>query len=211
MKINILFLLMSLAAGLTSAEQWRDNSAASNLYFAPSFEGLPINGEFRQFSVNISSDPNLQPESLIVLVQIASADLGSSDLNEAIQMVDWFDSQGFAEARFSSDQIVATDQDNQFVASGRLSLKAAEKTIESISPPYVLWRTPARLAGVAVVGYVLVRLCARCRHAAARSSQHAGSCVDTTLTLRGTAAAPVTRGNSTFQHSLASEVRVKRS
>lgn len=130
MKINILFLLMSLAAGLTSAEQWRDNSAASKLYFAPSFEGLPINGEFRQFSVNISSDPNLQPESLIVLVQIASADLGSSDLNEAIQMVDWFDSQGFAEARFSSDQIVATDQDNQFVASGRLSLKAAEKTIE---------------------------------------------------------------------------------
>jgi len=109
MKINILFLLMSLAAGLTSAEQWRDNSAASKLYFAPSFEGLPINGEFRQFSVNISSDPNLQPESLIVLVQIASADLGSSDLNEAIQMVDWFDSQGFAEARFSSDQIVATD------------------------------------------------------------------------------------------------------
>ena len=63
-------------------------------------------------------------------MQIASADLGSSDLNEAIQMVDWFDSQGFAEARFSSDQIVATDQDNQFVASGRLSLKAAEKTIE---------------------------------------------------------------------------------
>lgn len=130
MKIQTLLLLLSLSTALASAEQWRDNRAESKLYFAPSFEGLPIDGEFRQFAVNLVSDQNLRPESLFVKVQIASADLGSSDLNEAIQMVDWFDSQSFADASFSSDQIVATDADNQFIASGRLSLKAVEKPIE---------------------------------------------------------------------------------
>ena len=47
MKIKILLLLLlCLSAAPVSAEQWRDNSAQSRLYFAPSFEGLPINGEF---------------------------------------------------------------------------------------------------------------------------------------------------------------------
>jgi len=131
MKIKILLLLLlCLSAAPVSAEQWRDNSAQSRLYFAPSFEGLPINGEFRQFAVNIASDQNLQPESLLVRVQIASADLGSTDLNEAIQMVDWFDSKSFAEASFTSNQIVAAGGDNQFIASGHLSLKSVGKTID---------------------------------------------------------------------------------
>ena len=125
-----MILLLWLVSCQASAEQWRNDRTASKLYFAPSYEGLPIKGEFSQFEVSVSSSDDLQPESLSVRVQIASADLGSSDLNQAIQMVDWFDSQKFAEASFVSEQIVATGADQQFVAQGRLSLKAATKTIE---------------------------------------------------------------------------------
>ena len=130
MKTKVLLLLLCLFNGPVNADQWQDQPADSQLYFAPSFEWLPINGEFRQFVVNMVSDQNLQPEALSVKVQITSADLGSSDLNEAIQMVDWFDSQSFAEASFTSEQIVATEGDNQFIARGRLSLKSANKTIQ---------------------------------------------------------------------------------
>lgn len=125
-----IILLLWLVSCLASAEQWRNERTASRLYFAPSYEGLPIDGEFSQFEVSVSSSDDLQPESLSVRVQIASADLGSSDLNQAIQMVDWFDSQSFAEASFISEKIIATAADQQFIAQGTLSLKAATKTIE---------------------------------------------------------------------------------
>lgn len=130
MKNISLLLLLCLLASPASAEQWRHSSAESRLHFAPSFEGLPINGEFRQFQVSMLSDQNQQPDSLVVRVEIASADLGSSELNEAIQMVDWFDSQRFAEASFVSEQITTTGKDNQYIASGSLSLKAVQKTIQ---------------------------------------------------------------------------------
>jgi polyisoprenoid-binding protein YceI len=140
-KTLIQVLLISLLASHASAEhvaghlvqqsteKWKANGAKSHLYFAPSFEELPINGAFKRFTVGVIADQK-QPQSLNVQVQIASADLGSSDLNEAIQMVDWFDSETFAGASFASEDIAMGQAENQFIATGLLQLKGMKKTIE---------------------------------------------------------------------------------
>lgn len=115
------------------ADQWQSQSANSHLYFAPSWEGLPINGAFKQFAVTLNRDENDQPKSLSVSVQISSADMGTADFNEAIQMAEWFNGSTFAEAVFISNTIAlaeSTDPSAQFIALGTLQLKGVKRNIK---------------------------------------------------------------------------------
>ena len=134
----VILALLGLAGFLISsqkiyADQWQSQSANSHLYFAPSWEGLPINGAFKQFAVTLSRDENDQPQSLSVSVQISSADMGTADFNEAIQMTEWFNGSTFAEAVFNSNTITSVESDDpraQFIAQGILQLKGVERNIQ---------------------------------------------------------------------------------
>lgn len=129
----LVLLALLISSQQIYADQWRSQSANSHLYFAPSFEGLPINGAFKQFAVTLSRNENDQPKSLSVSVQISSADMGTTDFNEAIQMTEWFNGSTFAEAVFTSNTITSVGSDDprtQFVAQGTLQLKGVEKNIE---------------------------------------------------------------------------------
>ena len=134
----VILALLGLAGVLITsqkiyADQWQSQSANSHLYFAPSWEGLPINGAFKQFAVTLNRDENDQPKSLSVSVQISSADMGTADFNEAIQMAEWFNGSTFAEAVFTSNTIAlaeSTDQSTQFIALGTLQLKGVKRNIE---------------------------------------------------------------------------------
>ncbi len=135
--VVILALLGLVGVLITSqkiyADQWQSQSANSHLYFAPSWEGLPINGAFKEFAVTLSRDENDQPTSLSVSVQISSADMGTADFNEAIQMAEWFNGSTFAEAVFTSNTIAlaeSTDPSAQFIALGTLQLKGVKRNIK---------------------------------------------------------------------------------
>ena len=99
------------------------------------FQGLPIEGRFTQFSVDYSP-----AEKLLVKVAIGSADMNDDELNSEIAGVDWFDVGRFDEAVFRSDDLVPNSFDTEsnskenFIAEGSLNLKGVS---EPVNVPFV--------------------------------------------------------------------------
>lgn len=136
--ISLVTLIMSLVltpAALSAPKNWQSDSTdstgstGSTLMFAASFQGLPINGVFNQFSVDYTTDNNSQPQSLEVKVSIASADMGNDEINQAILTADWFNPEDYQHAIFSSTSFKKLGTD-KFVATGILRLKGVTKTID---------------------------------------------------------------------------------
>ena len=121
-------LLCLLGFPVASATDWQSDPANSHLNFAPSYEGMPINGAFKEFSTSYQTDSQGQPNRLIVNIAITSADMGNSDLNEAIGAIDWFNISDFPQAQFISEEFSYGD-DGIFLAKGTLQLKGFKKTI----------------------------------------------------------------------------------
>ena len=130
--LNLVSLIAILGYQPALAETWQSNTPNSQLEFAASYQGLPINGRFNQFSVTCLTDQLTQPTQLNVAVSINSADMGSSEFNQAIQAADWFNVADFSEATFSSQNLESVTTDAgaiAFIAHGILQLKGLQKTI----------------------------------------------------------------------------------
>ena len=131
-KRYLIALIAILGYQPAVAETWQSNAPNSKLEFAASYQGLPINGRFNQFSVTCLTDQLEQPTQLNVAVSITSADMGSSEFNQAIQAADWFNVADFSEATFSSQQIKLTPKESDkttLIARGILQLKGLQKNI----------------------------------------------------------------------------------
>ena len=131
-KLYLIALIAILGYQPAAAETWQSNAPSSKLEFAASYQGLPINGRFNQFSVTCLTDQLEQPTQLNVAVSITSADMGSSEFNQAIQAADWFNVADFSEATFSSQQIKLTPKESDkttLIARGILQLKGLQKNI----------------------------------------------------------------------------------
>ena len=131
-KLCLIALIAILGYQPAVAETWQSNAPNSKLEFAASYQGLPINGRFNQFSVTSFTDQLEQPTQLNVAVSITSADMGSSEFNQAIQAADWFNVADFSEATFSSQQIKLTPKESDkttLIARGILQLKGLQKNI----------------------------------------------------------------------------------
>jgi polyisoprenoid-binding protein YceI len=117
------------------ADQWQSVLANSKLNYQVTFQGLPIEGRFTQFSVAYSP-----AEKLLVKVAIASADMSDDELNSEIAGVNWFDIRRFNEAVFSSNELVtnsfvaASNSKENFIAKGSLNLKGVT---EAVNVPFV--------------------------------------------------------------------------
>ena len=150
-----IFYLTALSCLLSTTmawgADWQSSPTESHLYFAPSYEGMPINGRFRQFSANYQTDEQSMPIRLTVNVAIASADLGNSDLNDAISAVDWFNVSDFPEAKFISKEFT-TDAQGQFLASGTLELKGFTQPITLPIRWQVLPAGTAKMTGELMLG-----------------------------------------------------------
>lgn len=128
-------LLLIAALALTPAPSadpcsgWQSVAGESKLQFVASFEGAPAPGAFRQFSVCLDFDAE-QPGTgrLEVWIDIASADMDSADINQAIAGPEWFDAMQFPRAHYLSEEIEPGDS-SAFVAHGRLSLKGVEREV----------------------------------------------------------------------------------
>ena len=147
--ITALFCLLSTA--FVWGTDWQSSPTDSHLYFAPSYEGMPINGHFKQFSASYQTDQQSQPSRLKVKVAIASADMGNSDINEAIRAVDWFNIADFPEAIFISEEFI-TDTQGKLLAIGTLQLKGF---IQPVTVPIIWQPLPdgkAKITGELLVG-----------------------------------------------------------
>ncbi len=122
-KYYLLTLLLICLPG--AADEWRSVPTSSQLNYAVDFQGLPIEGQFKHFSVHYSATKNL-----LVTVDIGSADMSDDELNSEIAGADWFDAERFGKAVFSSDTIIKNSpSEGEFSAEGTLTLKGISKSV----------------------------------------------------------------------------------
>jgi len=121
--ILTIYLLSAFFSQMSAATNWQSEPAESELVYAVNFEQLPINGQFKEFSVDYIAGQQLR-----VVVNIASVDMGNSDINQAIRDVDWFDIKHHSQAVFFSDNINAINE-TDFIAEGQLQLKGISKPV----------------------------------------------------------------------------------
>ena len=147
-----LALALGVFCSLSTATDWQSDASQSELSYAVSFEQLPLNGQFKEFSVDYTPRQKLR-----VVVDISSVDMGNSDINDAIRDADWFDIKQHSQAVFFSDNINAVGE-GEFMAKGTLQLKGIKKpvsvpfswtpssSISSISTPATSTKEPTRAA-----------------------------------------------------------------
>jgi len=124
-------------------ESWRSIAQDSRLNYWVDFQGVPIRGQFKQFSVDY-----IAGEQLKVTVNVGSADMSDSELNDEIRHADWFDSGQFAKASFLSDAITAVaGSSDQFIAVGTLKLKGIE---QPVTVPFN-WHSNGQMTGELVL------------------------------------------------------------
>jgi len=119
-----LVLVTSLVAAVAAgAGDWTLDPGESRLEFVASYTGSDLPGSFERFAIDMDFDP-LQPEAgrLVVTVDVASADMGDEDMNEAVTGVAWLDVAGFATATFTSDDVSMLES-GEYTASGELELR----------------------------------------------------------------------------------------
>ncbi|GGC06034.1 polyisoprenoid-binding protein [Marinobacterium zhoushanense] len=123
-------ILLFLFSWPASAADWRMVPDASRLTFESSYQGEAVPGQFRRFQAELTLDPD-QPEdaTLDVEVDISSADMSSSELDEGVATEEWFDVARYPQAEFHSRQIRRIDSEH-YVATGTLNLKGTRRDIE---------------------------------------------------------------------------------
>jgi polyisoprenoid-binding protein YceI len=126
---TFVFVMICLAALPAVADDWTLQDG-STFTFEASFESEPIEGSFTDFDVALDFDPEQAGEnSLQVTVDLGGADMGDPDMNDAIAAPEWFDVDGFPQARFESSDIVEIAP-GSFIAHGALALKGVRGDID---------------------------------------------------------------------------------
>lgn len=119
---------------LAHAASWEMDPAASRLEFAATFEKTPAPGVFKEFEVRLNFDPEKPADSrLEVSIKLASADMGSADINKEIVGPEWFDVARQRQADFRATEIrrvPSSPQSNAYVARGTLALKGVSQQVD---------------------------------------------------------------------------------
>lgn len=129
--VNAMLLSPLLFCQPSLADQWQSVLTNSKLNYEVTFQGLPIDGRFTQFSVDYSP-----AKKLLVTVAVDSADMSDDELNSEIAGVDWFDVGRFDQAVFSSNHLVTnssvaqSNSKESFIAEGSLTLKGVSEPVK---------------------------------------------------------------------------------
>ena len=138
--VACLALLLAATATPASAADWRMDAAGSRIEFTALFEKTAAPGVFREFDTRLRFDPEKPADSrLEVSIKVASADMMSTDINNAIRAAEWFDFARFPQAEFRATDIRRTEA-NRYVARGTLALKGVQQPVEV---PFVWTAVPA--------------------------------------------------------------------
>lgn len=125
----VLGLALLGAAGTCAGAEWQLDQAASRIEFRAYYQEQPAPGHYREFDARLSFDPARPEEGRVeVTVALASFDMGSREIEEAVRAPEWLDLARFAQARFTSRDI-RREAANRYVAHGTLSLKGVERAI----------------------------------------------------------------------------------
>ena len=77
--------------------------AQSEISFVSRQMGSPVEGRFRSFDAQVALDPKqLGAAKIVLVVDLASAALGSTETETELRRPDWFDVKKFPQASFTS-------------------------------------------------------------------------------------------------------------
>ncbi len=80
--------------------------AQSEIGFVSRQMGSPVEGRFRSFEAQVTLDPKqLAGAKIVLVVDLASATLASTDTETELRQSDWFDVKKFPQASFTSSAV----------------------------------------------------------------------------------------------------------
>jgi polyisoprenoid-binding protein YceI len=122
-------LLFASAAAQTPTRAAKLVPAQSEIAFQAQQSGVPIDGRFRKFDVQVVLDPKApQTGSVTISIDTASATVGFPESDAELPKAAWFATQKFPRAVFQSSAIKALGG-GRFQATGKLSLKGNSQEI----------------------------------------------------------------------------------
>jgi len=134
MKKLACFAVLLAAAHLQPARaaDWKMDPSGSRLEFAATFEKTPAPGVFKEFDARLRFDPEKPAGGrLDVTIRVASADMASADINQAIAGPEWFDFARHPQAEFHATDIRRSQAGpRSYVARGTLALKGVQQPVE---------------------------------------------------------------------------------
>ncbi len=135
---NILSLLGAFVFILTASsptqvaqgQGWNVDTAHSEIGFKVRHFFTPVSGDFKDYTAELNFNPeDLGNSSFDVTIQVASIDTDNQKRNGHLQSPDFFNAETYPTITFKSDSIKKTGE-NQFVASGKLTIKDVEKDFD---------------------------------------------------------------------------------
>jgi len=127
MKItSLLFPLAAslfVAAAMPAQAQQKLISAQSDIGFAFKQMGVPVDGRFKKFDAQLSFDAaKLASSKVAFTVDIASATIGTPEVDAELPKATWFNTAKFPQATFASSAFKALGG-GKYEVSGKLSVK----------------------------------------------------------------------------------------
>jgi polyisoprenoid-binding protein YceI len=118
-------LLFASAAAQTPTRAAKLVPAQSEIAFQAQQSGVPIDGRFRKFDVQLALDPKApQTGSVTIAVDTASATVGFAESDAELPRASWFNSARFPRAVFQSSAIKGLGG-GRFQVTGKLDIKGA--------------------------------------------------------------------------------------
>ncbi len=125
-------LALALGAAFLAPALAQVDPAKSSVVAVSKQMGVPVEGNFRRFSAQLSFDPAKPAEGRAsVEIDIASFDLGDADFNRETAKKEWFDAAKFPKATFVTSAIKPAGA-GRFEAAGKLTIKG--RTLEVVAP-----------------------------------------------------------------------------
>jgi len=121
-------LLALLLPPLAQAQQ-KLLPAQSEISFVSRQMGSPVEGRFRSFDAQITLDPKqLAAAKIVMVVDLASATLASTETETELRQSDWFDVKKFPQASFTSSAVKSAGP-GRIEVVGSFSLKGRSRPI----------------------------------------------------------------------------------
>lgn len=131
------FAILSCA---NAAEYNSIQADKSNLAFVYKQMGVPIDGHFKKYTVQLSFDPaKLTTAKANLDIDLASIDAGSDEANDEVSGKEWFNTKAFPHAKFESSNFKSLGT-NRYEVTGKMTIKGHTQTV---SAPFTLSATGA--------------------------------------------------------------------
>jgi len=122
-------LVSALAVALPAAAQQKLLPAQSEIAFEIKQMGVPVQGHFKKFDAQINFDAaKLATSKVTFTVDIASATLGSPEMDFELPKATWFNAAQFPQARFTSSAFKALGG-GKYEVAGQLAIKGQTRDV----------------------------------------------------------------------------------